>query len=78
MTAPRPEWWLRLAERAAQPPLRPRRPLRFEAVASAVGSIEARLAYHLRAAHLPLVSLSLGAMDLEQVFLALTGTRLRD
>jgi 8-oxo-dGTP pyrophosphatase MutT (NUDIX family) len=54
MTAPRPEWWLRLAERAAQPPLRPRRPLRFEAVASAVGSIEARLAYHLRAAHLPL------------------------
>jgi ABC-2 type transport system ATP-binding protein len=32
----------------------------------------------LRDAHLPLVSLSLGAMNLEQVFLALTGTRLRD
>ena len=32
----------------------------------------------LRGAHLPLVSLSLGAMNLEQVFLALTGTRLRD
>ena len=32
----------------------------------------------LRAAHLPLVSLSLGAMNLEQVFLTLTGTRLRD
>jgi len=32
----------------------------------------------LRGAGLPLVSLSLGAMNLEQVFLALTGTRLRD
>jgi len=32
----------------------------------------------LRNARLPLVSLSLGAMNLEQVFLALTGTRLRD
>jgi len=32
----------------------------------------------LRGARLPLVSLSLGAMNLEQVFLALTGTRLRD
>ena len=32
----------------------------------------------LRGAHLPLVSLSLGAMNLEQVFLTLTGTRLRD
>lgn len=32
----------------------------------------------LRDARLPLVSLSLGAMNLEQVFLALTGTRLRD
>jgi len=32
----------------------------------------------LRSARLPLVSLSLGAMNLEQVFLALTGTRLRD
>jgi ABC-2 type transport system ATP-binding protein len=32
----------------------------------------------LRAARLSLVSLSLGAMNLEQVFLALTGTRLRD
>lgn len=32
----------------------------------------------LRGAHLPLVSLSLGAMNLEQVFLALTGTHLRD
>lgn len=32
----------------------------------------------LRAAQLPLVSLSLGAMNLEQVFLTLTGTRLRD
>ena len=32
----------------------------------------------LRGARLPLVSLSLGAVNLEQVFLALTGTRLRD
>jgi ABC-2 type transport system ATP-binding protein len=32
----------------------------------------------LRGARLPLVSLSLGAMNLEQVFLALTGTHLRD
>ncbi len=32
----------------------------------------------LRDAHLPLVSLSLGAMNLEQVFLTLTGTSLRD
>ena len=32
----------------------------------------------LRTAQLPLVSLSLGAMNLEQVFLTLTGTRLRD
>jgi ABC-2 type transport system ATP-binding protein len=32
----------------------------------------------LRGARLPLVSLSLGSMNLEQVFLALTGTRLRD
>lgn len=32
----------------------------------------------LRSARLPLVSLSLGAMNLEQVFLALTGTSLRD
>jgi ABC-2 type transport system ATP-binding protein len=32
----------------------------------------------LRSARLPLVSLSLGAMNLEQVFLALTGTRLRE
>jgi len=32
----------------------------------------------LRDAQLPLVSLSLGAMNLEQVFLTLTGTRLRD
>ena len=32
----------------------------------------------LRGAGLPLVSLSLGAMNLEQVFLTLTGTRLRD
>ena len=32
----------------------------------------------LRAAQLPLASLSLGAMNLEQVFLALTGARLRD
>jgi len=32
----------------------------------------------LRNARLPLVSLSFGAMNLEQVFLALTGTRLRD
>jgi 8-oxo-dGTP pyrophosphatase MutT (NUDIX family) len=49
-----PDWWKRLAERAAQPPLRPRRPLCLEGVASAIGSIEPRLAYHLRAAHLPL------------------------
>jgi ABC-2 type transport system ATP-binding protein len=32
----------------------------------------------LRVAQLPLVSLNFGAMNLEQVFLALTGTRLRD
>lgn len=32
----------------------------------------------LRDAQIPLVSLSLGAMNLEQVFLVLTGTRLRD
>jgi 8-oxo-dGTP pyrophosphatase MutT (NUDIX family) len=51
---PRPDWWQRLAERAAQPPIRPRRALRIEAFASPVGSIEPRLAYHLRAARLPL------------------------
>lgn len=32
----------------------------------------------LRREHLPLASLNLGAMNLEQVFLSLTGTRLRD
>jgi ABC-2 type transport system ATP-binding protein len=32
----------------------------------------------LRRGHVPLASLSLGAMNLEQVFLALTGTHLRD
>jgi 8-oxo-dGTP pyrophosphatase MutT (NUDIX family) len=54
MTLPMPEWWLRLAERAQEPPLRPRRPLRIESAALPIGSIEPRLAYHLRAAHLPL------------------------
>jgi len=54
MTAPMPDWWLQLAERAQQPPLRPRRPLHIEGAVLPIGSIEPRLAYHLRAARLPL------------------------
>ena len=52
MTAPRPDWWLRLQERAAQPPARPRQPLRIEGMQAPIGSIEATLAEHLRAAGL--------------------------
>jgi 8-oxo-dGTP pyrophosphatase MutT (NUDIX family) len=54
MSSPRPDWWLRLAERAALPPAQPRRDLRIEAAASPVGSIEPDLAERLRAAGLPL------------------------
>ena len=54
MNGPKPDWWQRLADRAAQPPVRPRRALCLEGVASPIGSIEPRHAYHLRAAHLPL------------------------
>jgi 8-oxo-dGTP pyrophosphatase MutT (NUDIX family) len=54
VSEPKPDWWLRLLERAEQPPVRPRRPLCIEAATSCVGSIERWLAYHLRAARLPL------------------------
>lgn len=69
MTAPKPDWWLRLAEHAALPPALPRRALRIEAAASPVGSIEPDLADRLRAAGLPLqlqgdgVELLTGAPD---------------
>lgn len=46
-SAQRPAWWRALAERAAQPPLRPRLPLRLGA--AAVGSIEPALAWRLEA-----------------------------
>jgi len=49
-----PEWWLRLVERAAQPPERPRRALHIEGAASPIGSIEVELAERMRAAGLPL------------------------
>jgi ABC-2 type transport system ATP-binding protein len=50
----------------------------FEIESDTPDAALAAIAETLRAARLPLVSLSLGAMNLEQVFLALTGTRLRD
>jgi 8-oxo-dGTP pyrophosphatase MutT (NUDIX family) len=51
-----PAWWQALAERAAQPPLRPRSTLHLEAApgAPAIGSIEPALAAQLRDAGLPL------------------------
>jgi 8-oxo-dGTP pyrophosphatase MutT (NUDIX family) len=55
VSAPKPDWWQRLAERAAQPPLRPRRALWIEGVASPIGSIEPALGERLRAAGLPLL-----------------------
>jgi len=51
----RPDWWQRLIERAAQPPVAPRRALWLKGVAtSPVGSIEPALAERIRAAGLPL------------------------
>jgi ABC-2 type transport system ATP-binding protein len=50
----------------------------FEIESDAPDAALAAVIETLRGAHLPLVSLSLGAMNLEQVFLALTGTCLRD
>ena len=50
----------------------------FEIESDTPDAALAAIADTLHRARLPLVSLSLGAMNLEQVFLALTGTRLRD
>lgn len=54
MSVPRPDWWQRLAERAALPPQRPRGPLCIDGVEGPIGSIEPALAGRLRAAGLPL------------------------
>ena len=54
MTPSLPAWWQRLAERAAQPPLRPRRSLWIAGAPSPIGSIEPALAERMRAAGLPL------------------------
>jgi 8-oxo-dGTP pyrophosphatase MutT (NUDIX family) len=56
MSSPRPDWWVRLAERAARPPERVRRVLHIEGVASPIGSIEVELAERMRGAGLPLRS----------------------
>lgn len=50
----------------------------FEIDSDAPDAALATIIQVLRDAQLPLVSLSLGAMNLEQVFLTLTGTHLRD
>lgn len=50
----------------------------FEIDSDAPAAVLAALLHVLRDAQLTLVSLSLGAVNLEQVFLTLTGTRLRD
>jgi len=51
---PKHAWWQRLAERASQPPARPRRPLLIDGVHLPVGSIEPALTERLREAGLPL------------------------
>jgi 8-oxo-dGTP pyrophosphatase MutT (NUDIX family) len=63
MSTPKPDWWQRLAERAAQPAERPRLPLHVDGVAAAVGSIESGLAERLRDAGLAAHIGSAGAAD---------------
>lgn len=57
MTDERPGWWRAIEERAAQAPLRERRPLHLEGVATPVGSIEPAMAERLRASGLPLAKI---------------------
>lgn len=64
-TEARPEWWQRLAERAALPPVAPRVPLGLDGGAGTIGSIEPPLATRLQAAGLPLRSRADGGFDVQ-------------